>query len=415
MANMQHGFPGNAAWLLLLAVATGGSSARGAETVLYSFQGGKDGAFPFGGLIADKQGDLVGTTYLDGGGYGSVFRLAPDGSETVLYGFKGMPDGALPQGGLAADKAGNFYGTATQGGAGDLGTVFKLAPDGTETTVYAFQGGADGYFPMGGLVADKTGDFYGTTEFGGDTTAGPCAQQGCGTVFEIKPDGSKVVIYAFQGGGDGAYPAGGLIRDTSGNLYGTTSGSQSGGPACPNGATGCGTVFKIAPDGSESVLHGFQGGSDGSEPQAGVMMDARGNLYGTTAYGGSAGADCPNVALGCGTVFRIAHNGTERVLHAFQGGSDGVMPYARLIEDRHENLYGTTVSGGGTGCANHQGCGVVFKLARDGREIVLYAFQGGSDGGMPDAGLFAGKTGALVGTTSQGGSAGDGVVFTLNK
>jgi uncharacterized repeat protein (TIGR03803 family) len=405
------------AGLLLFEAAFTSAVARNADIVLYAFQGSADGSLPAAGLIADKSGNLYGTTYFGGGGSGcgpsgcgTVFEIAPDGAEAVLYAFKGDNDGAYPQGGLVTDRAGNYYGTTTQGGASASGTIFELAPDGTEVVLHTFTGGRDGYYPTGNLITDTKGSFYGTTEFGGDMNNAECNYDGCGTVFEIKPNRKKITLHVFRGGNDGIAPAAGLVSDASGSLYGTTSGG--GGDNC---STGCGVVFKITPQGRETILYAFQGGSDGSGPVADLTIDAAGNLYGTTSYGGVGGASCPEGALGCGTVFKIAPDGSETVLYAFQGGNDGWSPYAGVLLDPGGNLYGTTYFGGGTGCAHQDGCGTVFKLAPDGREAVVYALQDGIDGGLPDAGLLAGKNGVLYGTASEGGDNDNGVVFRVKK
>ncbi len=394
--------------LAFVAVAViGGVPANAAEKVLYSFQGGNDGIASAAGLIEDNTGNLYGTTLWGGGGdicgtgygCGTVFKLAPDGTESVLYAFQGGNDGALPTGKLVVDGAGNFYGTAG-GGANNDGTIFKLAPDGTETILYAFQGGNDGVAPVGGLIADKKGNYYGTTEVGG----APC---GCGTVFELASNGSKKVLYSFQGGGDGANPVAGLIADKTGNLYGTA--RVGGNLNCFSG--GCGVVFKLAPDGTESVLHAFQG-SDGEFPTASLIMDSSGNLYGTTEWGGGGNVCSFGVSGGCGTVFRVTPDGTESVLHSFQGGSDGANPEGGVVMDKAGNLYGTTSAGGGTSCKG-SGCGTVFKLAPDGTETVLYAFKR-LHGTFPTSMLLL-KNGILYGTTWQGGSNNDGVVFSVKK
>ncbi len=417
MARVQKRTLIGLAGLLLLEVAFAGAAARGSETVLYAFQGGTDGSLPAAGVIADDAGNLFGTTYFGGGGgcapggCGTIFELAPNGAETVLYAFKGDNDGELPQGGLVAGKAGNYYGTTTQGGASASGTAFKLAPGGTEKVLHAFSGDRDGYYPAGDLAADNKGNFYGTTEFGGRMNAAECNYDGCGVVFEIGPGGRMTGLHVFRGGRDGIEPMAGVISDGKGNLFGTTY-FGGGGDNC---ATGCGTVFTITPQGRETVLYVFRGGSDGSLPVGGLTMDGSGNLYGTTSYGGPGGANCPEGTLGCGTVFRIAPDGTETVLYAFQGGSDGWSPYAGVIADQQGNLYGTTYFGGGTGCGHNAGCGTVFKLAPDGKERVLYAFQGGSDGGLPEAALLAGKNGILIGTATVGGTKDNGVVFSVSK
>jgi uncharacterized repeat protein (TIGR03803 family) len=281
-----------------------------------------------------------------------VFRLAPDGTETVLYSFcrlggRHCRDGAFPQGGLIMDTDGNLYGTTLQGGGiGVAGTVFKLAPDGTETVLYRFcrLGGTHCLLPAPGLIMDTAGNLYGTTFTGG-------ADNG-GTVFRLAPDGTETVLYSFcRLGGrycrDGRSPAGGLIMDTDGNLYGAT--YYGGG-----GLGHAGTVFKLAPDGTETVLYRFctvVDCRDGVRPSGGLIMDAAGNLYGTTANGG----------IGAGTVFKLAPDGTETVLYRFCRQSsciDGARPAGGLIMDAAGNLYGST-QGGGIGEA-----GVVFALVK---------------------------------------------------
>ncbi|HEY5046563.1 MAG TPA: choice-of-anchor tandem repeat GloVer-containing protein [Rhizomicrobium sp.] len=384
--------------------------AMSAEKVLHSFQGGSDGSYPASTLIADNTGNLYGTTANGGGGTGcqgsygcgTVFRLAPDGTESVLHAFAGGTDGAFPLGGLIPDNAGNYYGTTSQGGTtgcnrGGCGTVFKLAPDGTESVLYAFQGGSDGWYPVGGLVADSGGNLYGTTQFGGDTSC-PLGVGGCGTVFQIAPDGKETVLHAFQGGSDGIAPSGALLMDKAGNLYGMTiqGGDGQGGPY--------GVVFKIAPGGGETILHSFGGSPDGSWPYGSLLLDDAGNLYGTTGQGGEYDR---------GTVFRVAQNGTETVLYAFGDGSYGKRPEAGLVADKAGNLYGTTFYG--RGC-KQGACGTVFKLAPDGTETVLYAFKGHGQprGANPAAPLLL-KNGLLYGTTTTGGINNDGVVFSVRK
>ncbi|MGB8898208.1 MAG: choice-of-anchor tandem repeat GloVer-containing protein [Methylocella sp.] len=212
---------------LALALAESGASAAPTETVLHSFTGGVgDGILPFAGLIADRAGNLYGTTYEGGGsgcngpGCGVVFKLSPGGIETVLHSFAGG-DGALPEAGLIADASGNLHGTASGGGGPDRGVVFKLAPNGTETVLYSFcslPSCSDGAGPSAGLIADSSGNLYGTTYGGGsECIYGP----GCGVVFKLSPGGTETVLHSFAGG-DGALPEAGLIADASGNLYGTT-------------------------------------------------------------------------------------------------------------------------------------------------------------------------------------------------
>jgi uncharacterized repeat protein (TIGR03803 family) len=318
-----------------------------AEKVLYKFGNFPDGLHP-NGVIRSKRGALFGTTNSGGqSSSGDVFALAPDGREKELYAFTGGSDGRMPISGVIRDKAGNLYGTTIWGGAHNKGVVFKLAKTKgaayTETVVHSFGEGRDGVQPDAGLMADKAGNLYGTTIVGG---RGKCSAGGCGTVYKIAPDGTETVLYDFKGGSDGNYPYAGVIEDSHGNLYGT---------AYVGGASNNGVVFKLAPDGTETVLYSFAGGSDGAHPYGGVIVDDTGNLYGTTEYGG---------ASNLGTVFSLAPDGTETVLHSFTGGSDGSYPQAGLIADDAGNLYGTTQYGG-TGECNPllpPGCGVVFEI-----------------------------------------------------
>jgi uncharacterized repeat protein (TIGR03803 family) len=271
--------------------------------------------------------------------------------DVILHAFTGGTDGAGPYGGLIADKEGNVFGTTLGGGDachdGGCGTVFQIAPDDTETILYAFGNGKKFYLgPLAGLIADKDGNLYGTTVGGGNFNAYHCGNSGCGTVFELAPDGTETTLYAFEGKSDGSEPYAGLIRDKPGNLYGTT---LFGGNA--NCHAGCGTVFRIAPDGTETVLYSFKGGSDGEYPDGGVIADKAGNLYGTTSAGGANAA---------GTAFKLSPDGKEKVLHAFTGGSGGAEPYAGLILGKGGNLYGTTLEGGDPSCA----CGTVFEIKK---------------------------------------------------
>ena len=322
----------------------------GAETVLHIFGGGPDdGAFPAAGLILDAAGNLYGTTTNGGAnGSGAVFVFTAGGKEKLLYSFcrrTECRDGASPSSALMRDDAGNFYGTTTSGGAHIVGTIFRLAPDGTETVLYAFRGRADGSQPSGTPIMDGKGSLYGTT-FGGGS------EGRLGTVFKLAPDGKETLLHVFAGGTDGAGPQGGVIADRNGNLFGTT--LYGGGGSCAQSLVkGCGTVFKLNKDGAETVLHAFAGGADGSYPYAGLILDGDGNLYGTTSAGGT-GTGCNE---GCGTVFKIAHDGTETILHTFTSAT-GATPYGGLIRDRKGNLYGAASAGG----ANN--AGVVFELKR---------------------------------------------------
>lgn len=393
-----------AAAILAACVCPAASAPR--EHVIYSFQAGADGAAPQGGVIFDTQGNLYGTTEngagngCGGGGCGTVFKLAPNGQETILHVFSGG-DGAFPVPGLVADAAGNLYGTTINGGPHrncPCGTVFKVTPQGQFSTVHAFRGGADGAHPVAGLIVDRRGDLIGTTGSGGNDCNG--TGEGCGTVFKIKPDGRKQTLHAF-GGSDGIYPASDLTLDASGDIYGT---AANGGIDCDGSGQGCGVVFKLVPDGSETVLYTFEGASHGAYPTGGVVMDGAGTLYGTTNNGG---IDCDGSG-GCGTVYKLTSDGTETGLHSFTGGSDGNHPRATLVTNANGRMYGTTVEGGG----DNDG-GVVFEIKPGGKERIVYAFTGGIDGGGSFAPLTMDGTGHLYGTTFTGGADFFGTVFKL--
>ena len=307
-----------------------------------------------------------------------------DATFTVLYSFKGGSDGANPHAGLIRDQAGNLYGTTVDGGAANSGTVFKLDATGTETVLHSFTGAPDGVNPYAGLIRDTAGNLYGTTSAGGAA--------GHGTVFKLDTTGVETVLHSFTAVPDGAAPYAGLVRDAAGNLYGTTT----------SGGAGYGTVFKLDPTGTETVLHSFDGRGDGGILYAGVIRDTAGNLYGTTLYGGPSG--------GRGTVFKVDATGAETVLYTFKGVPDGQNPVAGLIRDTAGNLYGITLSGGFS-----FGYGTVFKLDATGAETVLYRFGPPPNGRNPGAGLVRDAAGNLYGTTFAGGTSDFGTVFKLDK
>ena len=321
-------------------------SKGGVEKVLYSFGGryykGGDGANPAANLI-DLQGTLYGTTEYGGSsGGGTVFSITKNGTETVLHSFQGRGyDGACPGAGLTSVD-GTLYGTTALGGSEDAGTVFSISTTGTEKVLHNFGGTShgirDGSVPVAALVYAE-GLLYGTTAFGG--TRGP---SGDGTVFSISTGGDETVLHSF-GGTDGAEPASNLI-DVSGTLYGTAGG----------GPYDFGTVFSITTAGYEHVLYSFHDGSDGGTPAAGLVY-ANGLLYGTTALGGHHKCE---YNIFCGTVFSVSLAGTETVLHRFGHGSDGSNPRAGLLRV-NGTLYGTTASGGENDRTSG-GDGTVFAL-----------------------------------------------------
>jgi len=333
--------------------------STGQESVLYSFCSAAncaDGSYPKTGLIRDAAGILYGTTSQNGANNkGLVFKLDSTGKESVLYSFySGGPpyvDGQYPASGLIQDAADNLYGTTAEGGANNGGTVFKLDSTGAETVLYSFCSATNcgnGSNPRASLIQDAAGNLYGTTVLGGANNNG--------IVFKLDTAGRETVLYSFCSAAncaDGSYPETGLIQDSAGNLYGTTNV----GGANNTAQGGAGVVFKLDNTGHETVLYSFcaVGGNnctDGAYPQAGLLQDAAGTLYGTTYSGGANGA--------AGVVFEVDTSGNYTVLYSFcavSGCTDGQFPLSGLIQDAAGNLYGTTTSGGATGN------GTVFQLA----------------------------------------------------
>lgn len=373
------------------------------EKVLWSFGSGTDGLNPSANLIA-VNGILYGTTQwggstCEGSGCGSVFSLDPStGKEKVLHAFDDT-DGSDPRAGLIKVK-GSLYSTTIFGGTYGLGTVFSFDPGtGTETVLHSFGSSFDGYLPVASLIHLK-GKLFGTTDQGGPNKRG--CNISCGTVFSLNLDtGAEQVLHTFcsqQGCADGANPLAGLI-DVNGTLYGTT---QRG------GVLGRGTVFAVDPKtGIETVVHSFcsqTNRTDGEYPGSGLIA-VNGTLYGTTVYGGDYGK---------GTIFALDPNtGSDTVLHSFGSGTDGSEPVAGLIDVRG-TLYGTT-SAGGTACSGIGGCGTAFSFdPGTSSEIVLYSFAGSGDGEAPWGSLIH-VNGTLYGTTIYGGHSDEGTVFALMK
>lgn len=362
------------ALLLAAALPAAGPAQAGRLKTLYLFQGGSDGSDPVASPL-NVAGTLYGMTRLGGAThiFGTVYSLNPtSGAETVVHSFRNKRDGVYPEASLI-DVGGTLYGTTTEGDT--YGTVFSLNPTtDAETVVYSFKGGSDGAYPEAGLV-NVGGTLYGTTA-GGDSLAD------LGTVFALNPaTGAETALYAFKGGSDGAEPQASLIS-VGGTLYGTTQGEGN--------STDYGTVFSLnLATGVETVLHAFQGGSDGATPEAG-LINVGGTLYGTTV-GGEASGDY-------GTVFSLnPTTGAVAVVYRFQGGSDGEFPYSLI--DVSGTLYGTTGAGGSTKCLSNLGCGTVFSLnPASGVETILHSFQGGKDGTFPTGLLNVG--GKLYGTTA---------------
>ncbi len=338
-------------------------------------------------------------------------------TETILHDFNLTPNGQQPNGTLISDAAGNLYGTTGYGGSYGFGEVFKLSPNSkggwTETVLFSFNGTTEGNGPAGTLVFDAAGHIYGGTTGGGS--------QSDGTIFKLTPHAgaawTESVIWNFHGK-DGVNPNGGLIFDKAGNLYGTTtSGGGLGRQSCVN--LGCGTAFQMTPEANGkwtlTTLYAFQGQSEGTNPNSGLAMDSAGNLYGTTTEGGILGT-----GLGYGVVFKLSSSSgswTESVLYSFTGGADGGNPSSDVIFDASGNLYGTAgVGGTSTGCSRGSACGAVFELSPvaggQWSESVIYSFNL-SDGDDPVGNLSFNQAGNLYGTTRFGGSKAEGTVFEL--
>ena len=300
----------------------------GAATVLHSFTGAPaDGSGPTTSrLIQGADGNFYGTT--GGGGandFGAVYKLTPEGTVTILFSFAGGPaDGKYTLAGLVQGTDGNFYGTTFDGGANNRGVVFRLTPTGVETVLYSFgaAGSGDAIGLATALIEGSDGNFYGTSLDGGASNQG--------TVFSITPAGVETVLHSFGKSGDGIQPLGRLTLGSDGALYGTTT---------DGGAHGHGMVFRLTPEGVETILYSFTGAPrDGSFPEAGLLQGQDGNFYGTTGFGG---------ANNLGTVFKLTPGGVETVLHSFAGApGDGSQPEGTLVEGSDGNLYGTTYQGG---------------------------------------------------------------------
>jgi uncharacterized repeat protein (TIGR03803 family) len=411
--------------VLLWATAPIGLSAQ-TFTTLHSFYG-KNGGNPRAVLVQATGGNLYGTTFsggqlvgtncFSGPGCGTIFKITPGGGPvTTVYRFcsqSGCTDGAQPYAGLVQATNGNFYGTTVYGGTNSCngpgcGTIFKITPSGTLTTVHSFcsqTGCTDGFEPVAGLVQATDGNLYGTTEYGGANN------NNGGTVFKITPSGTLTTLYNFcsQGGTactDGAHPYAGLVQATDGNFYGTTG---------IGGTNNNGTVFKITPSGTLTTLHRFcsqSGCTDGYDPQGAFVQGTDGNLYGITAGGG---------ANDNGMVFKITPSGTLTTLYSFcsqSGCTDGANPFAGLVQATDGNFYGTTLGGGASTNCRGNPCGTVFKITPSGSLTTLHSFER-TDGRIPSAPLVQDTNGNFYGTTAGGGAGthctgGCGTVFSMS-
>jgi uncharacterized repeat protein (TIGR03803 family) len=375
--------PGKRIWLagLLAALIPFGTASARQFSALHHFSVA-DGANPEAALTVDASGALYGTTVYGGAaGAGTAFRLAVDGTLSTLHNFS--PSEGGPSGQLLREGHGRFLGLTAFGNS-PSGTVFELAKNGSLKRLHSFGDDAVGYWPRGNLIADSQGNLYGTTVLGG--------ANGQGTIFKLTPDGIAVPLYAFSRS-DGFNPQGYLLNDAAGNLYGTTSETN---------FQWLGSVFRLAPDGTFTKLHQFTNGADGGIPGGALTMDAGGNLYGTTSYGGA------NLS---GVLFKLAPDGTETVLHDFSK-SDGI-PAGGLTADAAGNLYGTALGGGGFGCRG-QGCGTIFVRMATGKFKVIHHFRQ-RNGAGPNEPLTMDSLGIFYGTATYGGIHGSGVVFKLER
>jgi uncharacterized repeat protein (TIGR03803 family) len=389
--------------VFLFCVAAAVASPAQTFTTLVDFNGSNGSFYESSNnavLAQGTDGNFYGTTPKGGArDYGTVFKITPTGTLTSLYSFcplAGCSDGFDPQAGLVLGSDGNFYGTTVGLATYTVGSVFQITPGGMLTTLHTFQSNlSEGYGPLATLIEATNGNFYGTT-----SSNGGAGGNGSGTIFEITPQGKLTVVYVFScptaDCPDGAQPDGSLVQAANGNFYGTTK---------AGGVNGGGTVFKLTPGGALTTLHSFGSKGDGADPYAGLVQAADGNFYGTTVRGGAH--------YGAGTVFKIGAAGNFSRVYSFCSQphcTDGAYPYGGLVQGTDGNFYGTTPNGGA------HGYGTVFQLTPEGTLTTLHSF-GGGDGAFPRATLVQGTDGAFYGTTTDGGIGGifngNGTVFSI--
>jgi uncharacterized repeat protein (TIGR03803 family) len=376
--------------VLALSTLTLNSSTGQTFRTLVVFNG-TNGATPVDTpLVQGTDGNLYGTTL--GGGdnsAGTVFKLTPAGTLTTIYSFCSLSncaDGSEPYGGLVLGRDGKLYGTTLMGGGNTgSGTIFRIDQNGILSTLHIFSG-TDGSGPAAPMILASDGNFYGITMNGGLGNSG--------TIFKITPSGTFKTLYDFGSGG-GFFLNGPLVQGADGNFYGTTE---------AGGAYDHGTIFRLTPSGVFSTFFSFNL-SDGSAPACGLLAASDGNLYGTTYQGGAGSNGCPN---GCGTVFKITLNGKLTTLHSFRS-IEGADPIAGLIQATDGNFYGTTYGGGDAG-----GWGVVFKMTPSGSVTTLHSFTG-TDGAQPYGPVTQTTGGTIYGTSTNGtGGASQGTVFGIS-
>jgi uncharacterized repeat protein (TIGR03803 family) len=382
--------------VFVFCVAATAASAQ-TFTSLLSFDGTNGSQPLLGSLVQGIDGNLYGIADMGGtDGCGTAFKITTAGTLTTLFNFQDNGNGCHPDGGLALAANGDIYGSTTDAGSDGVGTVFKITPAGTLTTVHEFNR-TEGANTNSALIQGTGGNLLGTTVNGGTGGGGigfcgPTAD-GCGSIFKMTPGGTLTVLHEFDFT-DGWDPRDApLIQATDGNFYGVTAG----GGSSSNCAHNCGTVFKISPGGAFATLRNFDG-TNGSVPFAGVIQAADGNLYGTTSQGGGPHGD--------GTVFKLTLGGELTTLHSFDG-TDGSHPFGVLVQATDGNFYGTTNAGGANGD------GTVFEITPTGTLTTLHNFDG-TDGAGAQSGLLQATNGIFYGNTFGGGASGDGTVFSLS-
>lgn len=339
---------------------------------------GTNGNGPRGPLVQGFDGNFYGTALLGGAhSWGVVFKMTPAGALSVVYNFMNATDGGEPQAGLVQGADGDFYGTTLLGGSAGSGTVFKVTPGGTLTTLHNFAGNPDGARPAGGLTQGLDGDFYGTTLLGGSNSNG--------MVYKITPAGALTILHSFANNPDGSQPSSSIVQAVDGNFYGTTNAGTT---------NGNGTIFKITQAGAFSTIYTFPPYGGPQSSVAGLVQGADGNLYGTTSGGGS----------GAGTVFKFTFDGTLTTIYSFHGNtSDGSAPVPGMIVGSDGNFYGTTSA-------------TLFQLTPGGAERTLFNVTSNSNSttiGTTTAGLIQATDGNFYGTCVSGGDNQLGCVFRL--
>lgn len=410
------------AFALLMLLCLAAVAARPAQaqtyTIVHAFAAGTDGAVPTP-IIRDSKGNLYGSTRFGGiidcalDTCGTIYQIDSAGNETVLYRFTGGINGSNPVAGLSRDTAGNLYGT-TQGNGADGGSsvVFKLAPNGDESTLFLAGNTNQGCCLDSPVAVDEQGNIYGMSPYGGEPNCGLNNDGlGCGTLFRLSPAGVFTLLHVFDGN-DGMQPEGGVVLDGKGNLYGT---AYFGGElSCKypgqfqEAQAGCGTVYKLDSTGKFTILHTFTGPGDGSTP-LGLTIDSAGNLYGIAAGGGVIILKS-DFEYGVGTIFKVDTSGQFSVLYTFapctdppctQGQVRNPVFGLHLVRDSQGNLYGLEQE---NNCADGGGC--LFRLDTKGNLSVLFNFTYDESGDpyIP-MGLVLGSDGDVYGSTPIGGSA----------